>query len=321
MLPFKWGSWGLASDSFSPSKFKTQRAPTVAGPSSSPCLIREVDTTEHNTACGPRITKEWTAFGVREAGGGRFGGKEAGAPCLEMRPQASDMWPPDESASAQVMRTQWDVNLLQKTLGKDSSLMWLFWEMKEPGKRRDTQKIFQLSESDRRTSISLHTSAVRFKGILSFQDSEWVGPGSGYRCCQPFTPWMSRLLFGSAPIHSFISLFLRQSRFHVWPSELRVVIPSVSHPLPPRCTKTVTAIRCWLFPQSRMRVHTPSPSLAEDSEQSSNRLKGRWGIGENLLSLMRCVNCGCSWLLYSLGGAPWSLQSLSEDINPLLLTR
>lgn len=89
------------------------------------------------------------------------------------------------------MRTQRDVNLLQKTLGKNSSLMWLFWERKEPGKRRDTQNIFQLREPDRRTSISLHHSAVRFESIISFPVSGWVGPGSGCGCRQPFTPWMS----------------------------------------------------------------------------------------------------------------------------------
>lgn len=73
-------------------------------------------------------------------------------------------------------------------------------------------------------------------------------------------------------------------------------------------------------PQSDEGAH-PFPSLAEDSEQSSNPLMGSWGIGENLLSLMRCVNCGCSWLLYSLGGAPWSFQPLSEGIDPLLPIR
>lgn len=69
--------------------------------------------------------------------------------------------------------------------------MWLFWERKEAGKRRDTQNMFQLREPDRRMSISLPNSAVRFESILSFPVSGWIGPGSGCRCHQPFTPWMS----------------------------------------------------------------------------------------------------------------------------------
>lgn len=45
--------------------------------------------------------------------------------------------------------------------------------------------------TDRRTSISLHNSAVRFESIISFPVSGWIGPSSGCGCRQPFTPWMS----------------------------------------------------------------------------------------------------------------------------------
>lgn len=145
--------------------------------------------------------------------------------------------------------------------------MWLFWERKEPGKRRDTQNIFQLREPDRRTSISLHHSAVRFESIISFPVSGWVGPGSGCGCCQPFTPWMSctdsQLYFVVAKRKQTLCVaFGAESG-----NSLNPLIPC--HPDVPGQPQLLD-VDCSPT-QSDEGAH-PFPSLAEDSEQSSNPL-------------------------------------------------